>query len=61
MDREKAVPPKKPGKQEENLPLYLFRGGKNRRAYEYMGLHKTVKNGKPCMVARVWAPNAKAV
>ena len=61
MDREKAAAPIKPKKKEDNLPLYLFCSGKNRRAYEYMGLHKAVKDGKPCMVARVWAPNAKAV
>lgn len=48
-------------KKKENLPLYLFRGGKSRRAYEYMGLHKAQHEGKACMVARVWAPNAKAV
>lgn len=46
---------------EGNVPLYLFRGGKNRRAYEYMGLHKTERGGKPCMVARCWAPGAKEV
>ncbi|MCI8920445.1 MAG: 1,4-alpha-glucan branching protein GlgB [Acutalibacter sp.] len=61
MDSDKLTAPDKLKIQEENLPLYLFRGGKNRRAYEYMGLHKSVKDGKPCMVARVWAPNAKAV
>lgn len=47
--------------QQGNVSLYLFRGGKNRRAYEYMGLHKTKLDGKPCMTARVWAPNAVAV
>ena len=43
------------------MPLYLFRSGKNSHAYEYMGVHNTVRNGKACAVCRVWAPNAKAV
>ena len=46
---------------EGNVPLYLFRSGKNSHAYEYMGVHNTVRNGKACAVCRVWAPNAKAV
>ena len=50
-----------PETEENNLPLYLFRSGGSRRAYEYMGVHKATKNGKKCMVARVWAPNARAV
>ena len=45
----------------ENIPLYLFRSGKNRRSYEYMGVHKATRDGKPCMVARVWAPRAREV
>ena len=61
MDREKQLSQASAEKQPENVPLYLFRSGKNRRAYEYMGLHKTVKDGKACMVARVWAPRAKEV
>ncbi|HIS50620.1 MAG TPA: 1,4-alpha-glucan branching protein GlgB [Candidatus Gallacutalibacter pullistercoris] len=44
-----------------NLPLYLFHQGTNYRAYEYMGMHKTEKDGKTCMVCRVWAPNAQKV
>ena len=47
--------------ENSNLPLYLFHQGTNYRAYEYMGMHKTEKDGKPCMVCRVWAPNAQAV
>ena len=43
------------------IPLDLFHRGKNRRVYEYLGLHKAVRGGKPCMVARVWAPHARAV
>ena len=50
-----------PENQQGNVPLYLFRSGKNRRAYEYLGLHKTVEGGKERMVARVWAPNAREV
>ncbi len=61
MEREELITHKKNRQEEENVPLYLFCSGKNRRAYEYMGLHKAVKDGKPCMVARVWAPNAAAV
>jgi 1,4-alpha-glucan branching enzyme len=44
-----------------NLPLYLFHQGTNIKAYEFMGLHKTVLDSKECMVCRVWAPNAKSV
>ncbi|WP_277668820.1 1,4-alpha-glucan branching protein GlgB [Caproiciproducens galactitolivorans] len=44
-----------------NLPLYLFHQGTNIKAYEFMGTHKTVADGKECMVCRVWAPNAEAV
>lgn len=43
------------------IPRYLFQKGENRRAYEYMGMHKTTRDGKACAVARVWAPHAKAV
>lgn len=46
---------------EGNVPLYLFRSGKNSHAYEYMGVHSTVRDGKACAVCRVWAPNAQAV
>ena len=46
---------------EGNVPLYLFRSGKNSHSYEYMGVHNTVKDGKACTVCRVWAPNAQAV
>ena len=44
---------------EGNVPLYLFRSGKNSHSYEYMGVHNTVKDGKACTVCRVWAPNAQ--
>ncbi len=46
---------------DENLPLYLFHQGTNCKAYEYMGVHKTIREGRECMTCRVWAPNAKAV
>lgn len=45
----------------DDLPLYLFHQGTNSKAYEFMGVHKTEKDGRPCMVCRVWAPNAKSV
>ena len=61
MDTEKKAGKKTAAGTESNLPLYLFRNGKNRRAYEYMGVHRTKKNGRECMVARVWAPKAKEV
>lgn len=44
----------------DNLPLYLFHQGTNVKAYEYMGVHKEVKDGKERMACRVWAPNAKS-
>ena len=45
---------------EGNLPLYLFHQGTNAKAYDYMGLHKVIKNKKEQTACRVWAPNAKA-
>ncbi len=61
MEREKNVNKTPSGNQPDNPPLYLFRSGKNRRSYEYLGLHKTTHQGKECMVARVWAPHAREV
>ena len=61
MEREKNVNQSLSGSQPDNPPLYLFRSGKNRRSYEYLGLHKTTHQGKACMVARVWAPHAREV
>ena len=61
MEREKNLLKTGPGKQPDNPPLYLFRSGKNRRSYEYLGLHKATRQGKACMVARVWAPHAREV
>lgn len=40
-----------------DVPVYLFKQGRNARAYEFFGSHKT-ENGA---VFRVWAPKAKAV
>lgn len=45
-------------KNEKN-PLYYY--NEEQAAYEYLGFHKTVQNGKECAVARIWAPNATAV
>ena len=61
MEREKNLKNTGASRQSDNPPLYLFRSGKNRRSYEYLGLHKTTHLGKECMVARVWAPHARAV
>lgn len=47
--------------QSSNLPLFLFHQGTNYRAYEYMGMHEAEQDGSPCMVCRVWAPNALSV
>ena len=52
---------KKVKKNEGNVPLYLFHQGTNYKAYEFMGVHKLLKNGRECMVCRVWAPNAAGV
>ena len=61
MEREKNTTQSGVGRQPDNPPLYLFRSGKNRRSYEYLGLHKTTCQGRECMVARVWAPHAREV
>lgn len=56
MGRETQLPKKDGANQPDNLPLYLFRNGTNRRAYEYLGLHKTTHLGRECMVARCGPP-----
>lgn len=61
MEREKNISKTTKGNKPDNLPLYLFRNGTNRRSYEYLGLHKVTHKGKECMVARVWAPHAREV
>ena len=40
-----------------DLPIYLFKQGRNARAYEYFGSHLTEEGA----VFRVWAPAARAV
>lgn len=45
----------------EDLPLKLFCEGKNSKAYEYFGVHKSVRNGETGMNCRVWAPHAAGV
>ncbi|MBQ6066666.1 MAG: 1,4-alpha-glucan branching protein GlgB [Clostridia bacterium] len=40
-----------------DLPIYLFKQGRNARAYEYFGSHRSGDGA----VFRVWAPAAKAV
>ena len=44
-----------------DLPLYLFHQGTNYSAYDFMGAHFTVRNGKNGVVFRVWAPKADRV
>ncbi len=39
----------------------LFHQGGSRRAYEMLGAHPVVQDGKPMWHFAVWAPNAKAV
>ena len=53
--------PKNAKKKENNLPLYLFHQGTNMKAYDFMGIHKTVIDSKEGMICRVWAPHAQSV
>ena len=41
--------------------LNRFRKGEFTESYRFFGLHKAVKDGKECAVARVWAPAAREV
>lgn len=43
------------------MPVYLFHQGTAAKAYELMGAHPAVLNGKEGYFFRVWAPNAKKV
>ncbi len=43
------------------LPIYLFHQGTAAKAYELMGAHPSVQDGKAGYLFRVWAPNAKNV
>ena len=53
--------PKRSGKKAAKLPLDSFHQGSNIRAYEYLGMHRAQADHSPCMVCRVWAPNAASV
>lgn len=55
--------PAQPSQQKRQYQELLdsFCRGDNANAYEFLGLHKETVDGKPCMIGRVWAPNAKAV
>ena len=44
-----------------DLPIYLFHQGTNYKAYELLGSHSGVKNGKKGIYFRVWAPHAEKV
>ena len=59
--RELFAMPRSAKKKENNLPLYLFHQGTNMKAYDFMGVHKAVIDGKEGTVCRVWAPNAQGV
>ncbi len=43
------------------MPIYLFHQGTAAKAYEIMGAHPAVQNGKEGYLFRVWAHNAKKV
>ncbi len=43
------------------LPVYLFHQGTAAKAYELMGAHPSVRDGKEGYLFRVWAPKAKNV
>ena len=45
--------------RKDDVALYFFHQGKNCKAYEYMGAHKTDKKDE--VVFRLWAPRAKGV
>ena len=44
-----------------DLPCYLFHQGTNYNAYDLLGAHFCLRNGKRGVVFRVWAPNAVSV
>ena len=46
-------------KKGDATALYFFHGGKNCRAYDYLGAHRLP--GEDGVVFRVWAPNASSV
>lgn len=47
--------------KETDFPLYLYHHGKNDRAYELFGAHKTTVDGANGYIFRVWAPHAQSV
>ncbi|MEL7655104.1 MAG: 1,4-alpha-glucan branching protein GlgB [Bacillota bacterium] len=47
--------------KELEMPVYLFHQGTAVKAYEIMGSHSAVINGKKGCVFRVWAPQAKNI
>ena len=47
--------------KELDLPVYLFHQGTAARAYEVMGAHPFVQDGKSGYIFRVWAPKAKKI
>lgn len=44
-----------------DLPIYLFRQGKNFQCQHLFGAHFHEENGEKGVIFRVWAPNAKAM
>ena len=48
-------------KESGTQPAELFHAGKEARAYEYFGAHKSQKNGLDGAVFRVWAPGVRQV
>lgn len=43
------------------MPVYLFHQGTAAKAYEIMGAHPAVRDGKDGYLFRVWAPKAKKI
>ena len=41
-----------------DVPLYLFHQGQNAKTYDFLGSHRSGRDG---VVFRVWAPHAAAV
>ena len=46
---------------ENSLAIHLFHQGTNAKAYEYMGAHLFLQNGRELCVFRVWAPHAQSI
>ena len=61
MPKQQNTPNTAARPEENNVPLYLFHQGANYQAYEFMGVHKTILDGREGMICRVWAPNALRV